>query len=387
MGNSRTILHVDMDAFFAAIEQLDNPELRGKPLLVGYDGPRGVVTTASYEARPYGCRSAMPMSVAKRLCPHAIVVPVRGKRYREFSQRLLRILESYSPLVQPISIDEAFVDLTGTEKLFGPAERVAAEIRQRIRDELHLTGSIGVAPNKFLAKLASDMNKPDGLTIITPENLDAILCPLPIDRVWGIGPRTAARLMGMNLRTIGDLRRMGTRWFTDVFGEDGERLRNLCFGVDPRQVTPDREAKSIGQEHTFDVDLADPEALRSVLMSQVEHVGWRLRRAGQFAHGVRLKIRYGDFKTITRSAMLDTPTDSTDALWQASLAVFDNWAKSAFQPVRLLGMTAAPLGEPSTQLSLFDQSENDRRRALDATLDQINTRFGKTAIRRARSHR
>lgn len=381
---TRTILHVDMDAFFAAIEQLDNPELRRKPILVGYDGPRGVVTTASYEARPYGCRSAMPMAVAKRLCPQAIVVPVRGKRYREFSQGLMHILESFSPLVQPISIDEAFVDLTGTERLFGSGERVAREIRQRIRTELQLTGSIGVAPNKFLAKLASDLDKPDGLTVITPDNVDAILYPLPINRVWGIGPRTAARLEAMNLRTIGDLRRMDNRWFSDTFGEDGPRFRDLCFGIDRREVTPDHQAKSIGHELTFDTDLGDSEALRGVLMSEVEQVGWRLRRAGLFAHGVRLKIRYGDFKTISRSTMLDAPTDSTDILWRTSLAIFDKWASQSFQPVRLLGMTAAPLGEPASQLSLFDQPQSDRRRALDLTLDQINSRFGKTTIHRAR---
>lgn len=376
-----------MDAFFAAIEQLDNPALRGKPVLVGYDGPRGVVTTASYEARPFSCRSAMPMAVAKRLCPQAIVVPVRGQRYREVSQRMLAILESYSPLVQPISVDEAFVDLTGTERLFGPAQRVAEEIRQRIRNELQLTASIGLAPNKFLAKLASDLNKPDGLTIITPENLDTTLCPLPIERVWGIGPRTAARLQSMNLRTIGDLRRMTPQWFTDTFGEDGVRFRELCFGIDQRSVTPDHDAKSIGQEHTFDTDIADAEHLRGVLMSEVENVAWRLRRAGQFAGGVRLKIRYGDFKTISRSQTLPSPTDSTDALWEASLAIFNQWARQSFQPVRLLGMTATSLGPPAAQLSLFDQPQHERRRALDSAVDQINSRFGKAAIHRARSRK
>lgn len=386
-GQMRSILHVDMDAFFAAIEQLDHPELRGRPVLVGHDGPRGVVSTASYEARPFGCRSAMPMAVAKRLCPQAVIVPVRGRRYREMSQKLLAILGDYSPLVEPISIDEAFVDLTGTVRLHGPAERVAATIQQRIRSELKLTGSIGVAPNKFLAKLASDLNKPDGLTIITPDNVDAVLCPLPISRIWGIGPKTAARLASMNLRTIGDLRRLPREWFIDRFGEDGERFYNLAFGIDSRPVTPDDQARSIGQEHTFGEDVIHAETLRAVLLSQVEDVGWRLRRAGLKAQGVRLKLRYGDFKTISRSDTLPAPTHSTDALWEATLPLFDTWARDAFQPVRLIGMTATGLGAGGGQLGLFDQPTAERRSRLDAAVDQINSKFGKASIHRGRGRR
>jgi DNA polymerase IV len=386
-ADSRSILHVDMDAFFAAIEQLDNPALRGKPIIVGHDGPRGVVSTASYEARPFGCRSAMPVAVAKRLCPQAIVVPVRGRRYREFSQRLFAILGDYSPLVEPLSIDEAFVDLTGTERLLGPAAVVAATIQQRIRTELHLTGSIGVAPNKFLAKLASDLKKPDGLTIITPDNVDAVLTPLPITRIWGIGPKTAARLEAMNLRTIGDLRRLPLEWFIDRFGEDGERFRRLCFGLDTRQVTPDDQAKSIGQEHTFGEDEIHAETLRAVLLSQVEDVAWRLRRAGLSAQGVRLKLRYGDFKTISRSVTLQAPTHSTDLLWESTLALFDAWARESLQPVRLIGMTATTLGAEGGQLDLFDQQAHERRAKIDSAVDQINAKYGKSSIHRARSRR
>lgn len=383
----RSILHVDMDAFFAAIEQLDHPELRGRPILIGHDGPRGVVSTASYEARPYGCRSAMPMAVAKRLCPQAIVVPVNGRRYREVSGQLFALLGDFSPVVEPISVDEAFVDLTGTERLLGDATGVAGRIRRRIRDELHLTASVGVAVNKFLAKLASDLNKPDGLTVITPVNMDTILCPLAIGRIWGIGPKTAARLEGMNLRTIGDLRRMPVDWFVSRFGEDGERFYRLAFGIDDRLVTPDEQAKSIGQERTFDVDLADVEALRSVLMGEAEDVGRRLRAAGLSAGGVRLKLRYGDFVTISRSRMLETPTTSTDALWKAALGLFDAWAGEHFQPVRLIGMTATNLTTGGGQMGLFDQADTERRGKLDEAVDRINSKFGKTTVHRARSHK
>lgn len=374
-----------MDAFFAAIEQLDNPALRGKPILVGGDGPRAVVTTASYEARPFGCHSAQPMAVARRLCPGAIVVPTRGRRYRQVSQQVFAILGDYSPLVEPLSIDEAFADLTGTQRLLGDPAKVAEQIRRRIRTELHLTASIGVAPNKFLAKLGSDLNKPDGLTVITPDNLDATLSPLPIGRIWGIGPKTAAKLASMNLKTIGDLRRLPREWFVDRFGEDGPRYHDLAFGRDHRPVTPDSDAKTIGQEQTFGIDLVDAEAVRSVLLGQVEQVGWRLRRAGHLAAGIRLKVRYGDFKTITRSDTLATPTDSTDTLWESTLRLFDAWARSGYQAVRLIGMTATQLTTGGQQLSLFDQPATDRRKRVDAALDQINEKFGTSTVHRARS--
>src|SRR5947207_9729193 len=226
MPQSRSILHIDMDAFFAAIEQLDNPELRCKPILVGSNDLRGVVTTASYEARPFGCHSAQPMAVAKRLCPQAIIVPTRFSRYREVSQRLFEIFDEFSPLVQPLSIDEAFLDLSGTEAAHGGASAVeiARRLKQRVRDELHLTASVGVAPNKFLAKLASDLEKPDGLTVINAEDIDRVLPPLPVTRLWGVGPKTAEELNRAGIRTIGDVRRVGLDWLKHRFGESGEHL-------------------------------------------------------------------------------------------------------------------------------------------------------------------
>ncbi|QNN24583.1 DNA polymerase IV [Planctomycetales bacterium ZRK34] len=382
MSEPRVILHVDMDAFFASIEQLDDPSLRGRPVLVGYDGPRGVVAAASYEARPFGCHSAQPMSIAKRMCPQAVIVPGRGSRYREVSKRLFEIFDRFSPLVQPLSVDEAFLDATGTQRLFGPPEELAATLKQIIRDELELTASVGVAPNKFLAKLASDMDKPDGLTVIEPERVLEVLDKLPIGRMWGIGKVTESKLIQRGVNTIGDLRRMPPEWMKDRFGADAERYANLCRGIDDRPVMPDSQAKSISHEHTFDTDIPDPDAVRRVLLDQVEQVARRVRRHEFKAKSVTLKIRFGDFQTITRSQSLDHPTDSTDELWAAARAIFDRWASASFSPVRLIGMAAGSLTQGEGQLDLFGNDESDRRRAVDAATDAITTRFGKRAIRR-----
>ncbi len=376
------ILHVDMDAFFAAIEQLDQPELRGKAILVGYDGPRGVVTTASYEARPYGCHSAQPMSVARRLCPHAIVVPVRGQRYREVSRQVFDILHSVTPDVEPLSIDEAFLDVSGCERLMGDAVTIARHIRQRIRDEVQLTASVGVAPNKFLAKLASDMDKPDGLTVIRAEDVDRVLPPLPVTKIWGLGPAAAARMADLGVRTIGDLRAMPIERLTRHFGSAGEHYHRLAHGIDNRRVTPDQQAKSIGEENTFAYDVPQREHVRSVLLEHVEQVARRLRRHGLAARRVTVKIRFGDFQTVTRSQTLTQPTHVTAELWQAAATLFDRWADQAFQPVRLIGMTAGELTPAQGQLGLFNDADRDRQQRLDAATDEIARRFGKQGIRR-----
>ncbi|MBC8107797.1 MAG: DNA polymerase IV, partial [Anaerolineae bacterium] len=293
MESPRAILHVDLDAFYASVEQLDDPTCRGKPVLVGGIGNRGVVTAASYEARVFGARSAQPMSVARRLCPQAIIKPTRFERYHELSARMFTILENYTPLVEPLSIDEAFLDITGSLKLFGTPHFIATEIRRRVQKELGITCSVGVAPNKFLAKLASDMNKPDGLTTIDADNIEATLSPLPIGRIWGIGPKTAKKLNDLGVKRIGDLRKLDPDFLRNRFGIEADRYLRLSIGNDVREVVPDHQAKSIGQERTFGVDLIEVDHVRDNLLGQVEQVARRLRKHGLLARGVTLKIRDG----------------------------------------------------------------------------------------------
>ena len=378
--SSRSILHLDMDAFFAAVEQRENPSLRGRPLLIGHDGPRGVVATASYEARPFGCHSAQPMSVAKRLCPHAVVVPGRMHLYRQVSDEMFAILDALSPAVEPLSIDEAFVDLTGTERLLGEPLAVAKQLQDRIRTDLRLTASIGLSHNKFLAKLASDMNKPDGLTVIGPGDVDRILPPLPVTKLWGVGKATAERMRTYGITTVGDLRKKSEAWLTEFFGSESDHYYRLSRGLDERPVVPDHDAKSIGHEQTFETDLADPGAVKQVLLDQVEQVGSRLRRHAFVARGVSLKIRFGKFQTISRSTTLPRPTDATTDLWEAARQLFDAWP---FQPVRLIGATAERLSRGLEQMDLFADPTQERRRKLDAVADRINQRFGKRSIRRS----
>jgi DNA polymerase-4 len=379
MWQGRCILHLDMDAFFAAVEQRDRPELRGKPLLIGHDGPRGVVATASYEARRFGCHSAQPMAIARRLCPQAIILSARGGRYEEVSERMFALLEEFSPQIEPLSIDEAFLDLAGTERALGEPESVARRLKERIRSELELTASVGLAANKFLAKLASDMDKPDGLTVIGPGDVDRILPPLPVTRLWGVGPATAERLRRLGVRTIGDLRRWPDERFEEHFGADGRRYRDLAWGVDDRPVVPDREARSISHERTFETDVAEVDEVRRVLLDQVEQVARRVRKHGLKAGGVSVKIRFGDFQTITRSRTLDHPTDATAELWRAAASLLDAWP---FRPVRLIGMAAERMSRAAGQLPLFAEPGSDRQRRLDTVTDRINARFGTRAIRR-----
>lgn len=377
-----------MDAFYASVEQLDHPEIRGKPVLVGYAGPRGVVAAASYESRAYGCRSAQPMAVALRHCPHAVVMPVRFKRYREVSAQVFEILEACTPLVEPLSLDEAFVDVTDSQRLLGEPEQIAGQIKASIRRRTGLTASVGVASNKFLAKLASDLKKPDGLCVIRPEEAEATLAPLPVTRLWGVGPKTAARLGNLGIKTIGDLRTLSADVLTARVGaEEAEHFRRLSLGLDDRPVVADREAKSIGQEQTFGVDLPDPQAVRDVLLEQTEQVGRRLRKHGLRARAVVVKIRFGQFQTITRRTTLAEPTDATSSLWHAARDLFDAWGAASFRPVRLIGMTATEFAGDSAQLPLFADPQSQKQRRLDATLDQISGRFGADAIRRGRAGR
>jgi DNA polymerase-4 len=378
----RTIFHVDMDAFFAAIAVLDDPSLKGKAVLTGGNGRRGVVTTASYEARKFGCRSAMPTSQALRLCPHAICVKVPGDRIRQKSQEVLEVFKQYSPSVQPLSVDEAFLDMTGSERLLGPPEEVAAKLKRDIKQQTGLTASVGVAFNKFLAKLASDLEKPDGLTVITRKNLDAVLLPLPVGKVWGIGPATQRKLERHHIQTVGDLRKLSQDRLNRLFGEYGERFYRLCRGIDNRPVTPDRRAKSIGHEQTFGENLDSPELVRTILLDQAEQVGRRLRAHGFTARGLSVKIRYGDFQTITRSTVLDPPTDLSRELYRAGRGLFDKWASTQFSPVRLIGLSASPLQQGPAPAGLFPEPEREKQSQLDQALDRITEKFGKRTVHR-----
>ncbi len=373
-----------MDAFFASVEQRDNPQLRGKPVLVGGSGPRGVVAAASYEARTFGCHSAQPTAVALRLCPSAIIVSGRHADYKAVSRQVFAILERFSPAIQPISIDEAFLDVTGSLKLFGSPVHIAQEIRRLVKDETQLTCSVGVAPNKFLAKLASDMDKPDGLTIIDPDRIQETLDPLPVTKLWGVGPSAERSLARLGIRTIRDLRSMPIDTLRARMGDHGVHLHTLARGIDDRPVRIDRSAKSISHEHTFGVDLDNPEEVRALIARQSQDVAMRLRKNNRFARTVTIKVRFGNFETITRSHTLEQQTDETRTIHDAARSLFDTWARS-FQPVRLIGVAVSQLTDAPATPGLFDTNDHDKERAVDQISDAIADKFGKDAITRASS--
>ncbi len=386
----RHILHVDMDAFFAAIEQRDQPELRGKPVLVGGDPKgRGVVSTASYEARRFGCHSAMPMASAVCLCPQAVIVQPDMKRYAEASRQMFEILGQFTPLVEPISIDEAFLDVTGSTRLLGPPAQIAREVKRQIRSVTDLTASVGVAANKFLAKLASDHDKPDGLVVVDPGEIQAFLDPLPITRLWGVGKATLPKLEALGVRTFGNLRRVSRDELCRRFGDSGERFHRLVRGVDHRDVIPDRDAKSISHEVTFRVDVTDRECLRSVLLGQTESVTHRLRRHGFLARTVTIKIRTFDFSTVTRSTTVARATDQTEAIWLAASGLLEHWQAGSRAAVRLIGVGVSKFSSrENEQFDLFDEVPGCRDgRQLDRAVDEIRGRFGDNAIARGRTDR
>lgn len=374
-----------MDAFFAAIEQRDEPKHRGRPVLVGGAGPRGVVAAASYEARTFGCHSAQPMAVARRLCPQAVVLPPRRARYNEVSQQVFAILDAFTPLVEPLSIDEAFLDVTGSARIHGTPRVTAVRIRRRIRDELGLTASVGVAPNKFLAKLASDLDKPDGLTVIKPDSIQEAITKLPITKMWGVGPATEQKLLSLGIRTFGDLQPWPGSVLEAHFGSLGRRLHHLCRGEDDRPVITDQTIKSVSQEQTFDEDRADPDEVRNVLRGQAEKVAMRLRKGDLRGRSITVKIRFGDFQTITRSTTLHEATDRTDLICGEARDLFNAWAATGFQPVRLIGVGISQFTDEAEQFNLFTQQTDDRSCRLDVVTDTIKQKFGAGAIHRGRS--
>ncbi len=380
----RTSLHVDLDAFFAAVEQRDRPELRGKPVIVGGGGPtdRGVVSTASYEARKFGVRSAMPLRTAAALCPQGIFVPVDGRKYQAESRRVMAILRRFTPLVEPVSIDEAFLDVTGTEALWGPGEEVARRIRAAIREETQLTASVGVASTKLVAKIASDLRKPDGLVIVPPGSEAAFLAPLPISRLWGVGPQVATALRDYGVATLGDLSAMPIDLLVRRFGKHGASLHERAMGIDDSPVADAGQAKSISHEHTFEVDTNDRETIERTLLAMADGVAGRLRSAGLKASTITVKIRDSSFRTITRQRTLADPTDLAEPIWHVAIELARPEIRGIH--VRLLGVGTSNFAEPA-QMPLFGTGEEETRlRAATEASDLIRRRFGERAVTRAR---
>ena len=381
------ILHCDMDAFYASVEERDRPELAGHPVIVGGSpAKRGVVSAANYIARRYGVHSAMPSATAHRLCPQGIYLPPRIAYYTEVSRQIQEIFERFTPLVEPLSLDEAFLDVTGSEKLFGAAAEIGRKIKRAVHEETRLVVSVGVAPNKFLAKIASDLKKPDGFVVVDADRIQEFLDPLPVERLWGVGKQASKVFQRLGIRTIGQLRQWPMEALKSRFGSIGEHLWQLAHGIDDRLVVPEREAKSISHETTFEQDIDDLEVLRSWLSDLTEQVGWRLRRHGLRGRTVHLKVRFADFSTITRSLTLPEPTDITQELWRAADEMFCHRLPAGHPPVRLVGVGVGGFDESGVRQGLlFDQEERQKQSGLDAVTDQIRERFGSSALRRAAS--
>ena len=385
-------LHVDMDAFYAAVEQRDRPELAGKPVIVGGSAEgRGVVAAASYAVRRFGVHSAMPTATALRLCPDAIVLPVRMSHYAAISRQIREVFARYTPLVEPLSLDEAFLDVSGCEKLFGSPERIARRIKQEILDETGLIASVGVAPNKFLAKIASDLEKPDALVIVDPKRIAEFLDPLPVGRIWGVGKVTASVMHRLGVNTIGQLRSIPIETLRQHFGDAGDHFWRLARGIDQRKVVPDRQAKSLSHETTFATDITELESLRYRLWELTEQVARRLRRTDRHGRTVQIKLRFSDFRTVTRSRTLPRPSDTTADFWHATQELLDAALPSAtITPgIRLVGMGISGLADPRpVQQRLFADpatAQHEQQRQLDRVTDTIHTRFGTTSITRATS--
>ena len=383
----RAILHIDMDAFYASIEQRDYPELKGKPVIIGGKVERGVVSTASYEARKYGVRSAMPISEAVRRCPDGIYIPPNIPKYQAVSEQIMDIFHRYTPDVEAISLDEAFVDVTGSQKLFGSAEQIGRAIKQNIYEELQLTASVGLAYNKFLAKLASDLDKPDGFYIVMPEDLQEKIWPLSIRRMMGVGHKTADMLERMGVKTIGQLAVMDSGLLEHIFGKAGVQMHELANGIDARMVESVREAKSFGRETTFPTDISDQYTLETVLFTLTDDVCHSLRSHHVKGRTVSIKIRYPDFKSITRAITLEQYTSSFEPVYNAAKQLMEKHYTDG-TPVRLIGVTVSNLKQETEiieQQDLFaDQKMVKKVDALNKVLDNLNDKYGSEIVHRAR---
>jgi len=378
----KQIIHLDMDAFYPSVEALDNPELRGKPLIVGGSKERGVVSSASYEARKFGVHSAQPMATAMGLCPNGIVVPVRMARYQEVSQQVFEIFHIFTPLVEPLSIDEAFLDVTGSSRLFGSPIEIAKKIKQQVVEKTGLTISAGVAPSKFVAKVASDMEKPDGLTIVARDKVREFLDPLPIKKMWGAGKVTQKALSRLGIHTFRDLRQASVEVLEKEFGKHGNHMHQLAMGIDQRDVVPLHDIKSIGHEDTYSKDILDFELAKRELLSLANRVARRMRRKGLEGKTISLKVKYSDFKLITRSVTLHHFTNDSAEIYANVCSLLKKTAVGK-RPVRLLGISISNLSDTDAgrQLSLFSQEENEKRKELNKTADSILDKFGKRGIR------
>lgn len=384
---SRLIAHVDMDCFFAAVEVLDDPALKGKPVIVGADPKggkgRGVVSAASYEARRFGIHSAMPISRAFKLCPQGFFLPGRMDRYSEVSEKIMGILEGFTPQVEQISVDEAFLDLTGCQRLWGDAERTGEKIKQTIKDRTGLTASVGIGSNKLVAKIASDLQKPDGLVIVPPGKEKDFLAPLKVGKLWGAGPKTVESLKGIGIETIGQLAEYEIRKLERRFGKMGLYLHERANAADEDPVGQGGEAKSMGREHTYDEDVDSAEEIHKTILKLSEHVAYSLRNNGIKGRTITLKLRYQNFETHTYSRTLEKATDNALEINGVARGLFDkNW--QTFRKVRLIGASVSSLSSGKDQLGLFDDpGKNEKAEKIDKAVDKIRKKFGRRSVKRA----
>ncbi len=377
------VAHADMDAFYAAVEQMDNPELRGKPVLVGPPSGRGVVLTASYEARPYKVGSAMPMFKARKLCPEAVIVPPRFERYTEVSRTIMGVFADFSPRVEAISLDEAFIDLTGSEDLLGSPDTIGLSLKNAVREATGgLTVSVGISGTKYVAKVASDFQKPDGLTIVPPDEARAWLAPMPVSRLWGAGPVTQKKLQALGLHTIGDVAACGDDWLDEKLGAMGRRFNQLAQGQDPRVIEGRRGSKSVGSERTLAQDISDPEQIKFYLRRSAEQVGQRLRRKTRVAWGVQVKLKTSDFRSLTRQHQRERPTDVAEDIYNDGVMLLEKFDDPG--PFRLVGLSAYDIEQSGEDLQgdLFSQGPM-RRHDLEVAIDDLKERFGSNVLKRA----
>lgn len=383
----RITVHADMDAFYAAVEQLDDPGLRGRPVLVGPRSHRGVVLTASYEARPYGVGSAMPMAQAMRLCPRAVVVPPRFERYTEVSRQIMDVFDDFSPRVEALSLDEAFIDMTGAEKIFGEPREMGLAIKAAVREATGgLVVSVGISGTKYVAKVASATCKPDGLAVVPPNQAREWLAPQSVSRLWGAGPKTCERLRRLGFHTVGDVAAADPSTLVAALGKVGHRFSALARGVDPRRVETGRKARSIGSERTLGRDVSDRDAIAVHLRRSADDLARRLRRKAIVAHGIRVKLKTADFELLTRQRRLGEPTDVAESIHAVALELLGRFDEPG--PFRLVGMAVydlVPASDPvQLELGFAAAQKTEKQRRIETTLDSVAGKFGRAAIGRAR---